>query len=146
MFKISLIIFTLFLSACGFHTPNKNTNLNVSIISHPNNIFANLLKTRLNSNALQILRIEIGAEKMRLKDAAYTDGNQVRSYNLNLSVPIQVFKGKTLLSTTVVSAKIYLNKALEEQADHLQVKAAYQQLRGILVQKVLRRLTRLNEN
>ncbi|HAN33292.1 MAG TPA: hypothetical protein DER62_03095, partial [Gammaproteobacteria bacterium] len=59
---LSIILITSLLSACGFHTPYKNTPLNASITSTDNNAFTLELKKRFNSEATQSLAIQVGDE------------------------------------------------------------------------------------
>ena len=59
---LSIVIVTSLLSACGFHTPTKNTPLNAVITSADNNTFAVELKKRFNQEITQSLIIQIGSE------------------------------------------------------------------------------------
>jgi len=66
---------------------------------------------------------------------------------LNLSVPIKVFNNdnKLLLSKNL-NASIHLSKMSATQADRLQIEENYEQLRNTIIKKLLRRLSKLNEN
>ena len=142
-----LILTTALLSSCGFHTPVKNTSLNATIVSESSNAFANELKTRFNQEAIQNLTIQIGAEVQKQQTASYKSGNTVNSYTLSLSVPVKVFDAdqKLLLSQSLTS-KLHLNKIDSSQADRLQIEESYTQLRNTLIKKLIRRLSKLNEN
>lgn len=142
-----LIITTALLSSCGFHTPIKNTPLNASIVSEKSNAFASELKTRLNQSANQNLTIQIGPEVQKQQTSSYTSGNVVNSYTLSLSVPVKVYSAnQTLLLAQDLKASLHLSKITSSQADRLQIEESYTQLRNTLIKKLIRRLSKLNEN
>ncbi len=144
---LSIILIASLLSACGFHTPYKNTPLNASIASTNNNAFATELKKRFNQESIQTLAIQIGNELQKKQTSSYTSDGKSNSYTLSLSVPVKVFNNnnKLLLSQDLV-ASIHLEKMSAAQADRLQIAEEYKQLRNTIVKKLLRRLNRLNEN
>jgi LPS-assembly lipoprotein len=142
-----LIITTALLSSCGFHTPIKNTPLNASIVSEKSNAFASELKTRFNQSANQNLTIQIGPEVQKQQTSSYTSGNVVNSYTLSLSVPVKVYSAnQTLLLAQDLKASLHLSKITSSQADRLQIEESYTQLRNTLIKKLIRRLSKLNEN
>jgi len=144
---LSIILIASLLSACGFHTPYKNTPLNASITSTDNNAFATELKKRFNLESIQTLAIQIGRELQKKQTSSYTPDGKSSSYTLSLSVPVKVFnnKNKLLLSQDLV-ASTHLSKMSATQADRLQIAEGYKQLRNTVIKKLLRRLNRLNEN
>jgi outer membrane lipopolysaccharide assembly protein LptE/RlpB len=142
-----LIITAALLSSCGFHTPIKNTPLNASIISEKSNVFASELQTRFNQNANQNLTIQIGPEVQKQQTSSYTSGNVVNSYTLSLSVPVKVYNAdQKLLLAQDLKASLHLSKITSSQADRLQIEESYTQLRNTLIKKLIRRLSKLNEN
>jgi outer membrane lipopolysaccharide assembly protein LptE/RlpB len=142
-----LILITALLGSCGFHAPVKNTSLNAVIVSESSNAFASELKTRFSQDATQNLTIQIGAEAQKQQTASYKSGNTVNSYTLNLSVPVKVFNAnQKLLLSQVLTSKLHLNKIESSQADRLQIEESYSQLRNTLIKKLIRRLSKLNEN
>jgi outer membrane lipopolysaccharide assembly protein LptE/RlpB len=142
-----LIITAALLSSCGFHTPIKNTPLNASIVSEKSNAFASELKTRFNQSANQNLTIQVGPEVQKQQTSSYTSGNIVNSYTLNLSVPIKVYSvNQKLLLAQDLKASLHLSKITSSQADRLQIEESYTQLRNTLIKKLIRRLSKLNEN
>lgn len=144
---LSIILVTSLLSACGFHTPYKNTPLNASITSTDNNAFAIKLKKRFNQESIQTLAIQIGDELQKKHISSYTPDGKSSSYTLSLSVPIKVFNNNNkLLLSQDLSASIHLSKMSAAQADRLQIADGYKQLRNTIIKKLLRRLNRLNEN
>ena len=145
---LTLILVTLLLSSCGFHTPVKNTPLNAVIVSANTNEFARELQSRFNQNAVQNLTIQLGSEMRKQKTASYTSSNSVNSYTLSLSVPVKVFSAKQqLLLSQDLKANLHLSKiTASTQADRLQIEEAYAQLRNTLIKKLIRRLSKLNEN
>ena len=145
---LTLILATALLSSCGFHTPVKNTPLNAVIVSADANDFARELQTRFNQDAMQNLTIQLGSEIRKQQTASYTSSNSVNSYTLSLSVPVKVFSAKQqLLLSQDLTANLHLNKiTTSTQADRLQIEEAYTQLRNTLIKKLIRRLSKLNEN
>jgi outer membrane lipopolysaccharide assembly protein LptE/RlpB len=142
-----LIITAALLSSCGFHTPIKNTPLNASIVSEKSNAFASELKTRFNQSANQNLTIQVGPEVQKQQTSSYTSGNVVNSYTLSLSVPIKVYSvNQKLLLAQDLKASLHLSKITSSQADRLQIEESYTQLRNTLIKKLIRRLSKLNEN
>lgn len=142
-----LIITAALLSSCGFHTPIKNTPLNASIVSEKSNAFASELKTRFNQSANQNLTIQVGPEVQKQQTSSYTSGNVVNSYTLSLSVPIKVYSAnQKLLLAQDLKASLHLSKITSSQADRLQIEESYTQLRNTLIKKLIRRLSKLNEN
>ncbi len=144
---LSIILITSLLSACGFHTPYKNTPLNASVTSTDNNTFTTELKKRFNQEATQTLAIQIGDEVQKKQTSSYNSSGKTNSYTLSLSVPVKVFNNdnKLLLSQNLV-ASTHLSKMSATQADRLQIAESYKQLRNTIIKKLLRRLNRLNEN
>ena len=145
---LTLILVTLLLSSCGFHTPVKNTPLNAVIVSANTNEFARELQSRFNQNAVQNLTIQLGSEMRKQQTASYTSSNSVNSYTLSLSVPVKVFGAKQqLLLSQDLKANLHLSKiTASTQADRLQIEEGYAQLRNTLIKKLIRRLSKLNEN
>ena len=150
MSKINLLtalIITTLLSSCGFHTPYKNAALNATVISDKNNEFAKTLNKRLNQDAIKTLTVQIEAETQKQQTASYKSSGAENSYNLTLSVPIKVLNNnKELLLSQTLTANTHFTKIDSTQADRLQIQEGYQQLRSTLVKKLLRRLSKLNEN
>jgi len=145
---LSIVLMTALLSSCGFHTPYKNTSIiNASIISSANNAFTTELKKRFNQEATQSLTIQIGNEVQKKQTSSYKSDGKASSYTLSLSVPIKVFNNdnKLLLSKNL-NASIHLSKMSATQADRLQIEENYEQLRNTIIKKLLRRLSKLNEN
>ena len=145
---LTLFLTTTLLSSCGFHTPVKNTSLNAVVVSADANDFARELQTRFNQEAMQNLTIQIGSEVQKQQTSSYTSSNSVNSYTLSLSVPVKVFNAeKKLLLSQDLTANLHLNKITNStQADRLQIEEAYTQLRNTLIKKLIRRLSKLNEN
>lgn len=144
---LSVILITSLLSACGFHTPVKNTPLNASIVSTDNNAFTAELKKRFNSEALQSLAIQVGSEVQKKQTSSYNSSGKANSYTLSLSVPVKVFNNNNkLLLSQDLTASMHLSKMSATQADRLQIAESYKQLRNTIIKKLLRRLSRLNEN
>ncbi len=144
---LSIILITSLLSACGFHTPYKNTPLNASVSANDNNTFATELKKRFNLEAMQSLSIQIGDETQKKQTASYKTTGSANSYTISLSVPVKVFNlDKKLLLSQDLTASTHLSKMSAPQADRLQINEAYTQLRNTIIKKLLRRLNRLNEN
>jgi LPS-assembly lipoprotein len=144
---LSIILITSLLSACGFHTPYKNTPLNASITSTDNNAFTLELKKRFNSEATQSLAIQVGDEAQKKQTSSYDSSGKTSSYTLSLSVPVKVFNNNNkLLLSQDLTASTHLSKMSATQADRLQIAESYEQLRDTIIKKLLRRLNRLNEN
>ncbi len=144
---LAVILITTLLSSCGFHTPIKNTELNAVIVSDKSNTFAIELKKRFNQEAVQNLTIQIGVEIQKQQTTSYTTTNTTNSYTLSLSVPIRVFSAKQeLLFSQDLRASKHLNKITSSQADRLQIEESYTQLRKTIIKKLLRRLSKLDEN
>lgn len=143
-----LILATALLSSCGFHTPIKNTPLNAVVVSANANEFAQELQTRFNQEAMQNLTIQIGSEVQKQQTSSYTSSNSVNSYTLSLSVPVKVFNAdQKLLLSQDLTTSLHLNKITSStQADRLQIEESYTQLRNTLIKKLIRRLSKLNEN
>ena len=145
---LAVILATILLSSCGFHTPVKNTELNAIIVSEQSNNFASELRKRFNQEAAQNLTIKIGTEVQKQQTASYTVANTANSYTLTLTVPITIFNAdqKILLSQDL-TARAHLKKMADSsQADRLQIEEAYTQLRNTVIKKLIRRLSKLNEN
>ena len=144
---LSIILITSLLSACGFHTPYKNTPLNASITSTDNNAFTLELRKRFNSEATQSLAIQVGDEVQKKQTSSYSSSGKTSSYTLSLSVPVKVFNNNNkLLLSQNLTASTHLSKMSATQADRLQIAESYEQLRNTIIKKLLRRLNRLNEN
>jgi LPS-assembly lipoprotein len=144
---LSIILITSLLSACGFHTPYKNTPLNASITSTDNNAFTLELRKRFNSEATQSLAIQVGDEVQKNQTSSYDSSGKTSSYTLSLSVPVKVFNNNNkLLLSQNLTASTHLSKMSATQADRLQIAESYEQLRNTIIKKLLRRLNRLNEN
>ena len=144
---LSIILITSLLSACGFHTPYKNTPLNASITSTDNNAFTLELRKRFNSEATQSLAIQVGDEVQKKQTSSYNSSGKTSSYTLSLSVPVKVFNNNNkLLLSQNLAASTHLSKMSATQADRLQIAESYEQLRNTIIKKLLRRLNRLNEN
>jgi len=144
---LSIILITSLLSACGFHTPYKNTPLNASITSTDNNAFTLELRKRFNSEATQSLAIQVGDEVQKKQTSSYNSSGKTSSYTLSLSVPVKVFNNNNkLLLSQDLTASTHLSKMSATQADRLQIAESYEQLRNTIIKKLLRRLNRLNEN
>ncbi len=150
MLKIALLPLILaitLLSSCGFHAPIKNTTLNAAVMSDKSNAFATELKTRFNQEAVKNLSIQIGSEVKKQQTASYTTSNTTSSYTLSLSVPVKVFNADNkLLLSQDLAASIHLSKVSSAQADRLQIEESYAQLRNTVIKKLMRRLSKLNEN
>lgn len=145
-FKLLLVLIaSITLSSCGFHTPYTNTSLNANVISSDNNAFARALTKHLAADAPKRLQVEIGAEKQHKHTSSYTSAGQENNYTLTLSVPVRVSKQQTLLLSDTLTASQYVSKMSLAQADRLQTQEAYQQLRQRLVKQLLRKLAKLNE-
>ncbi len=145
-FKLLLVLIaSITLSSCGFHTPYTNTSLNAKVISAGNNAFADALSKHLNADAPKRLQIELGAEVQQKHTSSYTSAGQANNYTLTLSIPVRVSNQNTLLLSETLSASQYVSKMSLEQADRLQTQEAYQQLRQRLVKQLLRKLAKLNE-
>lgn len=143
---LTLILLSTLLSSCGFHAPTKNTTLNAIIQSENSNKFAIELQKQFNQDAVQNLTIQIGAEIQKQQTSSYTN-NIVNSYTLSLSVPIKVFDTEQqLLLSQELTANTQLNKTGSSQADRLQKEESYTQLRHTVIKKLIRRLSKLNEN
>lgn len=144
---LSIVLITSLLSACGFHTPYKNSPLNASVTSTNNNAFTTELKKRFNQEATQTLAIHIGDEVQKKQTSSYNSSGKTNSYTLSLSVPVKVFnKNNELLLSQNLVASTHLSKMDATQADRLQIAESYKQLRNTIIKKLLRRLNRLNEN
>lgn len=145
---LAVILITALLSSCGFHTPAKNTALNATIISDKSNAFASELKKRFNQEASQNLIVQVGAETQKQQTASYTSSNTTNSYTLSLNVPVKVFNtNQKLLLSQDLTASMHLNKITSSsQADRLQIEESYTQLRNKVIKKLIRRLSKLNEN
>jgi len=144
---LSIILITSLLSACGFHTPYKNTPLNASITSTDNNAFTLELRKRFNSEAAQSLAIQVGDEVQKKQTSSYDSSGKISSYTLSLSVPVKVFNNNNkLLLSQNLTASTHLSKMSATQADRLQIAESYEQLRNTIIKQLLRRLNRLNEN
>jgi outer membrane lipopolysaccharide assembly protein LptE/RlpB len=144
---LSIILITSLLSACGFHTPTKNTPLNAIITSVDSSTFAAELEKRFDQEAVQSLVIQIGNEVSKKQTASYGTDGKIDSYTLSLSVPVKVFNSKNkLLLSQDMTANTHLGKMSSAQADRLQIAESYKQLRNTIIKKLLRRLNRLNEN
>jgi outer membrane lipopolysaccharide assembly protein LptE/RlpB len=138
---ILLMAVTLFLSACGFHAPRQASDINAVIVASENNTFAEAFKRYLDPAAIPSVVLQIGFVTRKQQSTTYKADNQVRSYTLDLSVPIKIFdQNKKLLLLQIFSASSHLNKITDTQTDTLQIKEAYQQLQDIIARKVLRRL------
>jgi LPS-assembly lipoprotein len=151
MSKINLlvaIIIIVLLGSCGFHAPHKNSAINASITSSRNNAFADELQKRFNQNMPRTLVVQVDAENQNQHTASYTLSNKASGYTLSLSVPIKVFnQRKKLLLSQTFSANTYLSKMMDaSQADRLQIEEGYQQLRYLIIRRLLRKLSKLNEN
>ena len=156
MSKINLlvaIIIIALLGSCGFHAPHTNSAINASITSSRNNAFADELQKRFNQNMPQTLVVQVDAENQNQHTASYTLNNEsnkseASGYTLSLSVPIKVFnQRKKLLLSQTFSANTYLSKMMEaSQANRLQIEEGYQQLRYLIIRRLLRKLSKLNEN
>jgi LPS-assembly lipoprotein len=138
---IILIVASLLLSACGFHVPSQNSEINVVIAVSENNIFTPTIKKCLTPEITPRLVLQIGKPIQRKQNTTYYTNHQVRSYTLNFSVPVKIFnKNKKMLLLQNFSASSHLNKITDTQADTLQTQEAYQQLQDIVAKKLLRRL------
>jgi LPS-assembly lipoprotein len=150
MSKINLLAATIIialLGSCGFHTPHTNSAINASITSSHNNAFADELQKRFNQNIPRTLVVQVDAENQNQHTTSYTSSNKASGYTLSLSVPIKVFnQRKKLLLSQTFSANTYLSKMDAFQADRLQIEEGYQQLRYLIIRRLLRKLSKLNEN
>lgn len=146
MSKISLLFIILtatLLSSCGFHTPDKNSSLNASVLSAKNNAFAIELKKRFNPIALKSLTIEIGREIQNKQAASFDKNGQISSYTLSINVALKVFKQKRLLLSENLTESVHLQRVIETQSDRLQITEHYNELRDALIKQLLRKLKRL---
>jgi LPS-assembly lipoprotein len=150
MSKINLLAATIIialLGSCGFHAPHTNSAINASITSSRHNAFADELQKRFNQNIPQTLVVQVDAENQNQHTASYTLDNEASGYTLSLSVPIKVFnQRKKLLLSQTFSANMHLRKMDAFQADRLQIEEGYQQLRYLMIRRLLRKLSKLNEN
>ncbi len=151
MLKINLItaiIITTLLSSCGFHTPYKNSSINAFITSDKNNLFADELKKRFNQEAPQTLTIKIDSEGQNKQTSSYSSDGKTSGYTLSLNIPVKVISSDNkLLLSQDLTASTHLSKITSStQADRLQTEESYTQLRNTIIKKLLRRLSKLNEN
>lgn len=150
MSKINLLTATIIialLGSCGFHAPHTNSAINASITSSRNNAFADELQKRFNQNIPRTLVVQVDAENQSQHTDSYTSSHKASGYTLSLSVPIKVFnQRKKLLLSQTFSANTYLRKMDAFQADRLQIEEGYQQLRYLIIRRLLRKLSKLNEN
>lgn len=150
MSKINLlvaIIIIALLGSCGFHVPHTNSAINASIISSRNNVFSDELQKHFNQNIPQTLVVQVDAENQNQHTASYDSSHKATGYTLSLSVPIKVFsQRKKLLLSQIFSANMHLRKMDAFQADRLQIEEGYQQLRYLIIRRLLRKLSKLNEN
>ena len=157
MSKINLLVATIviaLLGSCGFHAPHTNSAINASITSSRNNAFADELQKRFNQNMPRTLVVQVDAENQNQHTDSYTlineandnEANEASGYTLSLSVPIKVFnQRKKLLLSQTFTANTHLSK-MAFQADRLQIEEGYQQLRHLIIRRLLRKLSKLNEN
>ncbi len=145
---VAILVATLLsLSSCGFHIA-KNSELNAVIISNQANNFAIALNKKFNQDSVQNLTIKIGAEVQKQHIASYTTNNTATSYTLSLTVPISILDAnQNILLSQDLSAQTHLKKITNSsQADRLQIKTSYTQLRNTLINQLIRRLSAFNEN
>lgn len=141
---LAIILTATLLSACGFHTPHKNNTFNAALTAAAHNPFANALKQHLNPNLAQSMHLKISDEVFKQQNASYKSNNEINSYNLSLSVSIQVFdRNKKILLNDTLTAKSHLNRITATQADKLQINQNRKQLRETLIKRLLRKLNRL---
>jgi LPS-assembly lipoprotein len=147
---LAIILISSLLSACGFHVPKNSAPINASVTSNTNNLFTTEFKKHLNTNAMPSLQLEIGNEIQANQTAAYKKNGDSSSYTLTLSVPIKVLRGQKVLLSKNLTANITVSKlsALhsKSQADKLQIKHSFTQLRKTLAAKLLKILQHLNAN
>lgn len=144
---LSILLITTLLSACGFHTPdknNKNTSLNASVVSSKDNAFAVELKKRLNPVVAKSLVIEVADEVQKKQAASYDIRGEIRSYRLSVSVGVKIFDNnkKLLLADNFIDTA-HLEREQATQADRLQIAEYYSRLRNALIERLLRKLNRL---
>ncbi len=149
MLKINLLsiilIFSL-LSACNFHISENSAPINVSVMGNTNSIFVTELKKHLSVNTKSSLHIEIGNEVQRNQTIAYRKDGGSSSYMLTLNVPIKILRGQKILLLKNLTASTTIKEMTLSQADTLQIKYSFSQLRKTVITKLMRILTRLNAN
>jgi LPS-assembly lipoprotein len=146
---LSIIIISGLLSACGFHVPKNDASINASLTGNTNSIFITEFKKHLDANAKPSLQLKIGNEVQRNQTTTYKKNGDSNSYTLTLSVPIKVFRGKkALLSKTLIASTTIatVGETPKSQANTLQIKRSFAQLRKTVVTKLLRILQHLNAN
>ncbi|VVM21766.1 hypothetical protein BSPWISOXPB_1546, partial [uncultured Gammaproteobacteria bacterium] len=124
--------------------------INASVTGDVNSLFITEFKKHLDASAMPSLQLEIGNEVQTNQTAAYKKNGDSSSYTLTLSVPIKVLRAqKVLLSknlTTSITVRKLSTLRSKSQADKLQIKRSFSQLRETLATKLLRILQHLNAN
>lgn len=143
---LSIILISSLLSACSFHIPKNNVPINVLMIDNTNSIFITEFKKHLDVNIKPSLHIAISNEVQRKQTISYKKNGDSNNYMLTLSVPIKILRGQKVLLSKNLTASITIKKITLLQADTLQIKRSFTQLRKIVVIKLLRILQHLNEN
>jgi LPS-assembly lipoprotein len=144
---LSIFIISSLLSACGFHVPKNSAPINASVTGDVNSLFITEFKKHLDASAMPSLQLEIGNEVQTNQTAAYKKNGDSSSYTLTLSVPIKVLRAqKVLLSKNLTTSITVSELSALSQADKLQIKRSFSQLRETLATKLLRILQHLNAN
>jgi LPS-assembly lipoprotein len=121
--------------------------INASVTGDVNSLFITEFKKHLDASAMPSLQLEIGNEVQTNQTAAYKKNGDSSSYTLTLSVPIKVLRAqKVLLSKNLTTSITVSELSALSQADKLQIKRSFSQLRETLATKLLRILQHLNAN
>lgn len=144
---LSIFFLSIFLSSCGFHAPYKSSDINASVSSNENNLFASSLVKRFKSNSDESFNINIEDERKTKQNSSFNSSGTLARYNLSISVNVEIYnKENVLLIKEDLKASSYHNALSSTQADKLQIEEAYSNLRENLIKQLLRRMYRLNED
>ncbi len=141
-----IVLISSLLSACGFYVPKNTAPINISITSDTESAFVTELKKHLDANITPSLHVEISTEVQTKQIIAYKNNGDISSYMLTLSVPIKIIRNQTPLLAKNLTATTTLKKMELAQADKIQTKHSFNQLRKSVIVKLLRILTQLNAN
>lgn len=135
---ISLLSATIL--SCGFHFPNKNSNIDAYIISE-NLEFSNIIKQHLDEKADKVFSIKVTKISKTKHNTSYKN-NLATSYTLNINIDIIVSEGDNILFKKTFNSNRHLQN-FDSQESKLQDNDAYVDMQNSIAKQILLKVKRL---
>lgn len=130
---------TIFISACGFTTPKKTSNINFDVIGDRD--FIKAVDNKLDKNLPKRLTLNIISVAKNKVSSGFS-GNSVYAYDLETTVKYSISQGNNILFQNSLSASRYI-KNNNSSANSYQEDKAYTDMQNEIINKIIRKIKRM---